>query len=71
MAEDIYFSSKKPDREKPRQQSTYTEKIDTDSLKRKPGEMNFGDIVTENGKISAAASKNPSQKNPGSSKSIC
>ena len=68
MAEDIYFSSKKPVREKPRQQASYTEKIDTEALERKPGETNIGDIVTENGKISSAVSRAPSQKNPGSRK---
>ncbi len=68
MAEDIYFSSKKPDREKPKPQASYTEKIDSDSLRRKPGEMNFGDIVTENGKINTGAAVAPRQQKNGKAK---
>ncbi len=62
MAEDIYFSRQKNSGEKQKQTASYTEKIDSDSLKRRPGEMSFGDIVTENGKINAGVSKTPREQ---------
>lgn len=62
MAEDIYFSKKKTENEKPKQAVTYTEKIDSEALKRKPGEMSFGDIVTEDGKINSGVYKTPREQ---------
>ncbi len=62
MAEDIYFSKQKKAKENPETADTYTEKIDSASLKRKPGEMSFGDIVTENGKINSGVSKTPREQ---------
>ncbi|MBO5397033.1 MAG: LCP family protein [Clostridia bacterium] len=62
MAEDIYFSKRKADSDKQKQAASYTEKIDSDSLKRKPGELSFGDIVTENGKINSGVAKTPREQ---------
>lgn len=62
MAEDIYFSKQKNGGESKKQTVSYTEKIDSESLKRKPGEMSFGDIVTENGKINSGVSKTPREQ---------
>lgn len=59
MAEDIYFNNRKDDMKKQKQHSAYTEKINSDDLKKKPGEMSFADIVTENGKINSEVSKTP------------
>lgn len=62
MAEDIYFSSRSSENKKNKQVGEYTEKIDSDSLKKRPGDMSFGDIVTENGKINSGVSKAPRDK---------
>ncbi|MBQ6897418.1 MAG: LCP family protein [Clostridia bacterium] len=62
MAEDIYFNRQKKPSGKPARTAEYTERIDSDSLKKSPGEMSFGDIVTENGKISSGVVKTPREQ---------
>ena len=63
MADDIYFS-RKPENsdDSGKNHSSYTEKINSDELKRRPGEMSFGDIVTENGKINSDIARGAQQK---------
>ena len=62
MAEDIYFSKQKKKAEKPQSAASYTEKIDSEALRRTPGEMSFADIVTENGKINSGIAKAPREQ---------
>ena len=62
MAEDIYFSKQKKKAEKPQSAASYTEKIDSEALRRTPGEMSFADIVTENGKINSGIVKAPREQ---------
>ncbi len=63
MAEDIHFSDRKDDIKRQKINGSYTEHIESDELLRIPGNMSFGDIVTENGKINSGASKSQKQQN--------
>lgn len=52
MAEDIYFSKeKRQETAKKKKEASFTEQIDSVQLSKRPGELSFGDIVTENEKI--------------------
>lgn len=69
MAEDIYFSKQKQKKDTTEKKSDgYTEKIDSESLERKPGEMSFGDIITEDGKINSGVMRTPREQKKDSKK---
>ena len=62
MPGDIYFNQHTDAARKRKQENAYTERIEATELKKKPGEMSFGDIVTEHGKIETSIAKKSNGK---------
>lgn len=62
MADDIYFNAHKANAEKAKHESVYTEKIEAEQLNKRPGEMSFGDIVTDKEKIYTNVSQPEKQR---------
>ena len=69
MAEDIYFSKeKRQETAHKKKEASFTEKISSDQLSRKPGELSFGDIVTEREKINSHTPVHHTSEKKGSKK---
>ncbi len=64
MAEDIYFSkTERKNQENKKKEASFTERVDSAEISRKPGEHSFSDIVTEKEKISSRIPQHPDSGN--------
>lgn len=70
MAEDIYFSkNKKSEKAENTKSPSFTEQIDASQLKKTPGELSFGKIVTDNETIKSHIPENNMKRDKKISKS--